>query len=292
MTQKIKVILLEFEQPSELTWDEILIFAEDWNSKKETKLSNKNASELSAYFENEDDKELKELETILEQKHEEKKWNWARRITKKQTKKDLEGQDFIQIIGDGYADEFLMNESNALSPMERCESCGTIHSHLRPQKKALQVNETFLDKNGYPNDQYKPRGLDIINIEHGALLVSKKAVELITEDKKFYGYRFLDVINQKGKVSDRLYQLVAEKVILLPDNLPSEDAICPTCGTVLKTLSEGFNIRKERLEGASFFSRVPSGVSSIYISNSLYHLLKSENIRGLTPVQGAASIND
>ena len=292
MDPKNEILLLQFEQPDQSVWDEILSFVEKWNRTKENKFINDEPFELAIYFSEKDHKELKELENILEQKHEERQWAWIKTITNDPTKEEIEGHDYIQIIGDGYPDEFLLNELDALSPMESCETCGTIHSHLRTQKKALQVNETFLNKNGYPNDNYTPKGLDIINMPHGALLVSKKVVEIIKDNKKLYGCTFLDVLNQNGKVSDRLFQLVADKVILLPDNLPAEGSICPTCGTVLSTLIRGFIIRKERLGGADFFSRSSSGISSTYISNTLYHIFKSENIRGLTPVQGADLIND
>lgn len=81
------------------------------------------------------------------------------------------------------------------------------------------------------------------------------------------------------------------KIILRPDNLSDEDAICRTCGAVLKNLAKTFAVKKSRLGKSSFFSRNPSGISSMYMSNALYHFLKSENVRGLTPVQGADVIS-
>lgn len=291
MDPKNEILLLQFEQPDKSIWEEILGFAEKWNQTKENKFVNDEPSELAIYFSDEDHKELKELCDILEKKYTEHQWEWIKTITNDPTKEEIEAHDYIQIIGDGYPDEFFLNESDALSKMKPCETCGTIHPHLRIQKKPLQVNEKFLIKSGQPNDKYNPKGLDIINMPHGALLVSKIVTELIKGDKKLYGYTFLDVINQEGKVSDILFQLVTDKIILLPDNLLSEDAICPTCGTVLSTVTRGFVIRKERLGGSSFFSRSSSGTSAIYISNSVYNFLKSNNIRGLTPVQGADLLN-
>jgi hypothetical protein len=292
MDPKFEMLLLQFDQPDKSVWDEILSFAENWNRTKENKFINDEPSELAIYFFEEDDKELKELENILEQKHEERQWAWIKTITNDPTKEEIEAHDYIQIIGDGYPDEFFLNESDALSPMIPCKTCGTMHSHLRVQKKPVQVNEVFLNKKGEPNDKYTPRGLDIINLSHGALLVSKKVVELVKKNSNFHGCTFFDVIDQKGKISDRLCQLKADKVILLPDNLTEVGAICPTCGTVLSTMTRMFVVKESRLGKSSFFSRIPSGLSSIYISNPLYHLFKLENIRGLTPVQGAALIFD
>lgn len=292
MDQKFEILLLQFEQPDKSVWDEILSFAEKWNQTRANKFINDEPSELAIYFSEEDNKELKALENILEQKHEERQWAWIKTITNDPTKEEIEAHDYIQIIGDGYPDEFFLNESDALSPMIPCKTCGTVHSHLRVQKRAVQVNEAFLNKRGEPNDEYTPRGLDIINLSHGALLVSKKVVELVKNYNKLHGCTFLDVINQKGKISDRVFQLKADKVILLPDNLTEEGAICPTCGTVLSTMTGIFAVKESRLEKSSFFSRIPSGLSGIYISNPLYRLFNARNVRGLTPVQGARLIFD
>lgn len=287
-----EILMLQFEQPDKAVWEAISHFAEKWNRTKENKFVKDESAELAIYFADENHYELKELENILEQKHREAGWAWIKTIPNDPTKEAIEGHDYIQIIGDGYPDEFLLNELDALSPELPCETCGTIHTHLRKQKKALQINEAFLTGNGKPNDNYTPKGLDIINVQHGALLVSKKIVQLIQNNKKWIGCTFLDVYNQHGKVSQKLFQLVADKVILLPDNLMEQGSICATCGTVISALTQGFRIKMERLGDAVFFSRIPSGISLIYISNALYHHLKSENSRGLTPVQGADLIND
>lgn len=291
MAPKFEMLLLQFEQPDKSVWDEILSFAENWNRTKENKFINDEPSELAIYFSEEDDKELKELENILEQKHEKRQWVWVKTITNDPTKEEIEAHDYIQIIGDGYPDEFFLNESDALSSSLPCKTCGTIDPHLRTQKKALQVDETFLTKKGEPNDQYTPNGLDIINMPHGALLVTKRVVELINSNKKLSGYKFLDVLNKQGKISEKLFQLTTDKIILVPDNLTVEGAYCPTCGTVLSTMTRGFVVKKGRLGKSSFFARHPSGISSIYLSKSLYQILESENIRGLTPVQGADVIS-
>lgn len=293
MNSKFEILLLQFDQPDELVWDEILSFAEQWNRTKENKFINDVPFELVIYFSAEDHKELKELEGILKQKQEEHEWAWIKTRTNNPTKEEIEAHDYIQIIGDGYSDEFLLNELDALPPPAPCQTCGTTHPHLRTQTKALKVNETFLGKkNIYPNYRYTPPGVDLVNMPHGALLVSDKVEQLLKGSGNPKGYALLDVVNQNGKVSDKLFQLVADKIILLPDNLTEEGAICPTCGTVLGALTGEFLIRKKRLGEASFFSRMPSGLSSIYVSNPLYHFLKSENVRGLTPVQGANLIDD
>lgn len=287
MNPKLEILLLQFEQPDESTWSEILSFAEKWNQKKENKFINDEPSEMVIYFSDENHKELKELENILDKNHEEHEWEWTKTITNDQTKEEIEACDYVQIIGDGYPDEFFLNESKALSPEFPCETCGTEDPHLRIQEKALQVDEAFLTRKGSPNDHYTPKGLDIINMPHGALLVSKRVAELIKGNKKFQGCTFLDVIDKQGKVSEKLFQLTTDKIILVPDNLSEEGAVCPTCGTVLSTMTRDFAIKKDRLGGSSFFSRIPSGISSIYVSKAMYNLFKSENVRGLSPVQGA-----
>ena len=291
MNAKLEILLLQCDQPKETLWIEIQSFSDKWNQEKENKFVKDQQFELTIYFEDENDKELKELESILEQKHKERKWEWIKTITNNPTKEEIEDHDFIQILGDGYSDKFFLNESSALSPTLPCKTCGTIDPHLRTQKKSLQVDEAFLNKKSEPNDQYTPNGLDLINLPHGALLVTKKVMDLITSDNKLSGYKFLDVLNKQGKVSDKLFQLTTDKIILVPDNLTEEGAYCPTCGTVLSTMTRGFAIKKQRLANSSFFSRNPTGMSSIYVSKSLYQILKSENTRGLTPVQGADLLN-
>ena len=293
MNEKFKIFMLQFEQPDESVWKDILSFSAKWNRTKENEFINTVPFELVIYFSNEEDKEIKELENVLVEMREKQGWVWDKaKVNYYPTKEEKEKRDFIEIIGDGYPDEFLMNESAALSSAKPCEKCGTVDEDLSVQKKAFQINETYLDKKKiYPNNRFNPPGLDIVNMPNGALLVSKRVVELIKSNKKFHGARFLDVINNEGKISDRLFELVADKIILIPDNLPEEGAICPVCGTELIELSGQFGVRKNRLEGNSFFSRRPSGTASMYISNELYHFLKSENVRGLTPVQGADLIS-
>lgn len=292
MASKFEILLLQFEQPDETAWNEILRFTGKWNQTKENKFISDASFKRAIYFSDAEHHELNELEKILDQKHKEQGWEWVKTIPSDPATEEIEACDFIQIIGDGYADEFFLNESDALSPIMPCQTCGTVHSHLRVQKKLVQVNEAFLNKKGVPNDEYTPRGLDLINLSHGALLVSKRVVELVKENKKFHGCTFLDVMDQKGKLSDTLFQLKADKVVLLPDNLTEEGAFCPTCGTVLSAMTGIFAVKKSRLGKSSCFSRIPSGLSGMYISNPLYHLFKSENIRGLFPVQGARLILD
>jgi hypothetical protein len=293
MDSKVEILLLKFEQTDEAIWDAILCFTVKWNRTKENKFISDEQAEVVICFSKEDHKEMQELENILEKKQEESEWVWIKTITGDPTKEEIEAHDYIQVIGDGYPDEFFLNESKVLSPVKPCENCGTVHPHLMLQKGALQVNEVFLDQQKiYPNSKYFPLGVDIVNMSHGALLVSKKVEQLLKGIKGLKGYNLLDVFDQHENVSDRLYQLVAIKVILLPDNLNSEGTICPVCGTVLSTMTNIFTIKKSRLGGSNFFSRSSSGISSIYVSKSLYEIFKSENIRSLTPVQGANLIND
>lgn len=292
MAPKFEINLRQFEQPEESVWGEIMAFVEKWNQTKENKFIKDVPFQLAIYFSEETDNEMQELESILEQKHKEREWVWAKIFIKDLSAEAVEAFDYIQFSGDGYPDEFLLNEPDALSPVEPCETCGIVHPHLAIQKKPFQVNETYLDrKKAEPNNKYSPPGLDIVNMPNGALLVSKRVAELIKKDKSVHGYKFLDVIAQKGETSERLFQLAVDKIILRPDNLSDEDAICRTCGAVLKNLAKTFAVKKSRLGKSSFFSRNPSGISSMYMSNSLYHFLKSENVRGLTPVQGADVIS-
>ena len=261
MDAKWKILLLQFEQPDQSIWGDALSFAEEWNETRENKFINTLPFERVIYFSDEDDKDLKELENILEQKRKENGWIWTKsKVHHYPTRNEKERCDFIEITGDGYPEEFLLNESDALSSVIPCEECGTVDSDLRVQKQALQIDETFLDKRKtYPNYKYTPSGVDLVNMPHGALLVSKRVTGLVSGNNKFYGCTFLQVINQKGKISERFFELATNKIILLPDNLTDEGAICPVCGSELLVLTNEFSIKKDRLEGSSFFFQTALG---------------------------------
>lgn len=292
MDRKIEILLLKFEQAKKSTWDEIRSFADEWNQTNEINFNNNDPSEIAIYFPNKDHEELKKLEKILDHRHEKHGWEWIKTVTNDPTTAEIKDNDFVQIIGDGYPDAFFLNESEALNQRMTCEKCGTAHPYLREQEEALQVDENFLDhKNIQPNSSYSPQGLDLINMPHGGLLVSEIVRNKLKSMKDLHGYTLLDVLDQHGNISVRLFQLTVDKVILVPDNA-ADGAFCPACGTVLSTMTEGFAIKKNRLRESSFFSRSSSGISSIYISKALYQVFQSENIRGLTPVQGADLINN
>lgn len=291
-----EIILLKYEQPAESAWNEILRFADAWNQTKEiqfisTEMS-KQIFELNVYFPNEDHPELKELEDILRQKSSEFRWKWLRTDRKYYpTRAEIEARDYILIIGDGYPDDFFMNESAALSVMKSCKTCGTKDPDLTVQKQAPQIDEAFLDTENETNDRYESKGLDIINLQHGALLVSSRFMKVI-KDNKIQGCTFLDVFNRAGNRSDRLFQLAADPVILLSDDPQEEGAICATCGEMLRPTTTDLVVRRDRLSGSSFFSTSPARIYDIYVSKQVYQLLKAANIRGLTPMEGADLLSD
>ncbi len=286
MRSKSEFILLEFEQPDEAVWEGILNFAREWNATHDSHFITEEESELSIHFPDKEHPELKALVAILTKKHEENGWIWMETTTNNYTKEQIESHDYIQIIGDGYPDDFLLNESVALSAEGVCKKCGTVHPHLRVQRTTLQVDESFLSKDIDPNDQYLPPGIDLINMPHGALLISAKLKTTLSKDESVQGYSLLDVKNQRGDVSEKLFQLKANKVILVPVDLSEKGAICPACGTVLSTLTGTFTVTADQLGRSSFFARIDSGLSSIYISQYLYKKLQSAGTRGVTPVQG------
>lgn len=291
-----EIIFLKYEQPKESAWNEILSFSEQWNQTKKNKFISiemfNQIIELNVFFPSEDHPELKELENILSQKNSERRWKWTRTTRAYHpTREETEDRDYVLIIGDGYSDDFFMNETIALSAMKNCKTCGTKDPDLTVQKKAPQIDEAFLDMENETNDRYVPKGLDIINLQHGALLVSKKFVKVI-KDNKIQGCTFLDVFNQAGNVSDRLFQLAADPVILLSDDPQEEGAICATCGEMLRPTTTDLVVRRDRLSGSSFFSMSPARIYDIYVSKQVYQLLKAANIRGLTPMEGADLLSD
>ncbi|NJM14545.1 MAG: hypothetical protein HC896_03425 [Bacteroidales bacterium] len=211
-------------------------------------------------------------------------------MTYNPTREEIESHDYIQIIGDGYPDAFLLNGPQALSAIQPCASCGTVHPHLRAQQATLQVHEGYLAGSGPPNNRHAPPGLDLINIDHGALLVSHRVAALLLSDKSITGFMLHDVLDQNGNVSANLYQLAVKTVIVQPDNMAVQGEVCETCGSVLSTFTRPFAIAKERMRETDFFSRNPSGISNIYVSKRVYILLKSNKIRALTLRRGNANL--
>ena len=286
MQAKLEYLLLEFDQPNEIVWADMKLFAEEWNLSHENKFLMDESTELAIYFHSEKDKEIDLLETIFREKERSENWVWIKTIPYDPTVEEIESHDFIQIIGDGYADAFSLNGTTAFDWDMTCNTCGTEHPHLITQKQSLQIDESFLSQLSAPNTKHEPPGLDMINIAGGGLLISNRIAKLLNSETNAEGYSLIQVMNEKGEVSDKVFQLRASNVILIPSNMKDEGDVCPACGTVLTTQLASFDIKKDWVKNDKIFSRASSGFSSFYVKRELFEVLKSEKARGLTVVHG------
>lgn len=284
MDEKLAYTFLQYSQPNAQVWDSINSFVSDWNQAQSVKFLTNQALEFSIYFLSDDLTLAKELDEILSQRAKVDGWIYYVSYPKNLTKEDIEEHAFIQIIGDGYPDNFILNINEVLEAIEPCTTCQTEHPHLRQQIGSFKVNETFLTRNTLPNIRHYPVGLDIINTPNGGLLISAKMARILGEHPELIGYSLLEVFNEKDQVSDKLFQLMTENIIL--EGEYNIGKICQTCGSVLQQLDTPFAILLKGNEKLQFFSRSPHGLSSIHVANHIYRLLKENQIRGLVPASG------
>ncbi|MEM7185447.1 MAG: hypothetical protein AAF466_02215 [Bacteroidota bacterium] len=290
MNEVLEIILLEFEQPSEQTWQEIGAFVKDWNTSHDHQFHTDQMGEFVIYFDNPDDPEIAMLRTSLEEKHRTDGWIHIASLAQDLSAADIESHDFIQIIGDGYPEEFILNMETAFDGNEQCLECGTQHPHLQIQLQSVQINEAYLDANNEVNARHEPKGLDVINLPNGGLLISTEVAGLLDQMGELPGYSLVQVFNERNEVSEKVYQLMVTPSVLIPANSEQQGAICPSCGTVLSTFTGVFGVSEAQLGGSRFFARHPSGMSSIYVAREVYNLWKSAQCRGLTPVQGVSMV--
>ena len=153
----------------------------------------------------------------------------------------------------------------------------------------LIVDESFLDRQIHPSPNYAPPGLDLVNLEGGALLVSFRVAELLAENG-VRGGELVPVISlETQKPSTRLSLLRADKAVLLPceEHAPiTPPGGCAGCGKIRGGLLGIFSVRDEWLGGDEVFSRQRSRLSAFNVSNRVYALMKAAKVRGLLPAFG------
>jgi hypothetical protein len=156
----------------------------------------------------------------------------------------------------------------------------------------LIFDESVLDKKVEGHPDYDPPGLDLINLPNGAFLISVRVAELLSANN-VSGYELVNVLTKAtGQPSKRLFLLKTKKAILdaCEEHTPRDPgAICPVCGKVRIGVLGGFYVRDEWLNGDEIFSRNPSHLSVICVSNRLYRLLKSMGCKGMLPAYGVFS---
>lgn len=274
---------------TEETWGIVIEFSEIWNREHQSQFKQLKENELSLILpEGIIDGEIGVIDAELERLSTYDIF-WFKGIVDNRRPEDYEKADFIEIVGDAYPLEFIVNWNEAIGRPLQCTVCGKTPVYSQPIVAQLVVDESFLDRQIDPAPQYEPPGLDLIHLANGAMLVSNRVIRLF-EEERVKGYEKINVVSKDTrKPSQRVFLIRASKAILDPcvtHTSRNEGAICPKCGTIKGGILGYWHVRREWLAGAQIFSRNPLRYASLYIERKIYQLMKNENLKGLLPAYG------
>jgi hypothetical protein len=291
----IEYLFFDFRQPTPAAWEAVQAFAANWNKDHKSEFVTGETGEWGVVLKegilDEEYPVLKEAVDQLKIKNNAVSFLGAVDTRKPQ---DFEQAPFVAIVGNTYPSEFVVNEKDAIGNPEKCVHCKKIDPQSGPILETLIIDEAFLDTQVDPSSDYTPPGLDLVNLPNGALLVSKKIVQLL-ESRKVQGYELIPVISKAtNKPSERIFLIRANKAILQPCEIhtpTTEEGICPVCGRILGGVLGDYYVREEWIGPDQVFSRNRLKYASIYVSNELYHSLKKLGAKGLLPAFGIYKCN-
>ncbi len=286
----IEYLFFDHEQPHDEAWDAIDELSEEWNETKKNKFVNQEAGEISIILENGiQDAEYPLLSNLLENLKEKYNIVWFLGAVDNRIPEDYENAPYIRITGDAYPDKFIVNLSKVISSPKPCKGCHNIDIENVPVTGELIIDESYLDKQVISEPQFKPPGLDLINLPNGALLISIIIANLLKQ-LKISGYELIPVLSkQTKKHSDRIWLLKAGAAHTRPCSIhtpTTKDGICAICGKILGGILGDYYVREEWLSGDQIFARNSNLFSSIYVSHELYHAIKKMKAQGVTASYG------
>jgi hypothetical protein len=291
----IEYLFFDFQQPTPDAWEAVNAFASPWNMDHKSQFVKGETGEWGVILkEGILDEEYALLREAVDQLK--SKYNVVFFLGAVDTRKlpDFEQAPYVQIVGNTYPSGFVVNEKEAIGNPGRCSHCKRIDPQSGPILETLIIDESFLEAQVDPSADYTPPGLDLINLQNGALLVSKKIVQLL-ESMKVQGYELIPVASKAtNEASKRIFLIRANKAILKPCKIhtpTTEEGICPVCGRILGGVLGDYYVREEWLGSDQVFSRHPLKYASIYISNELYHAMKAVGAKGLLPAFGIYKCN-
>lgn len=286
----IEYLFIEEEQPAPAAWEAVIAFAAEWNGKHQSKFVKGEFGEWGVVLKGGIyDEEYPVLAEAIEKLKNDGQVIAFLGAVDTRRPEDFEKSPYVAIVGDAYPEGFVVNAKNAFGKKEKCPQCKRFEQQSGPMLETLIIDESFLDIQVDPSPDFSPPGLDLINLENGALLVSKKMIALF-ESCKVKGYELLPVIShQTGKPSERVFLIRANKAILQPCEVhtpATPEGICPVCGRILGGLLGYYYVREEWLGPDQVFSRNRQRYSAIYVSNELYQAMKSLGTKGMLPAFG------
>lgn len=289
----IEYLFLQREQPDEQTWQAIEQFGNDWNTSHQSQFANRWGNGLSVILaEGINDPELITLDEAIKTLKTTAGIKYVRGAVDNRNPEDFENAPWVQIVSDQYPAKTYENFNAAFTQPERCERCHTQLRTGKPTGTPLIFDEAVLDKKVEDSPDFDPPGPDLISLPNRAMLVSIRVVNLLSTNN-ITGYELLNVLSKATKQpSQRVFLLQTQKAIMdaCSEHTPRDPgAICPVCGNVRIGVLGNFYIREEWLEGAALFSRNPSHLSELCVSNRLYKILKESGCKGMLPSNGLFS---
>ncbi len=286
----IQFVFFEFEQESDDAWGAFEKFVTNWNKTEHNKFESEMQEEWFITFEKGlKDPEIPAFRKELQILNKETGLVWFVGIKDERTPEEFEKSPFIDILGDGYPEGFIVNESTAFGSPEKCQKCGNGGDTFRKILQPIIIDETHIGK--LISNVVKPSiwNPDMITLPNGGLLISKKVLKVFNA-QKVIGYELSEVISKHTMApSDKWFLIKTENAILHPSSehtLTTESGICSSCGRILGGLLTHYTIRKQWLKGAEIFSRHPYHYANICLTNRLYWILKDNNIQEMSPSYG------
>ncbi len=290
MKKKIEISFYNHCQPSTSCWQSINKFMKEWN------INNKPKFKLifgfwTILFEEKDQYKHQEfLDRIIElQKSYDVVYNSV--IHKEYDEDDFLNADFLNFCGvalnETERNQLISNIKDIFTTEKGCSQCGESLSRYREQTGDLIINEELCNGEAWKKEELEqsPKaGWDIVNIDQGGVIVSKKFVDILRQENA-QGYEVRDVISlQTGQISKKYYQLMASQAVLVPcleHTLFEGGTVCPGCGISLGSPRSEFFYENTKVEDLDFFSDDRRRTASIYISQRIYRALKDNKVEGL-----------
>lgn len=286
----LQYVFFEFEQLTDSAWLEFEKLVSTWNKTEYYKFESEQEGEWFITFENGiKDADLKKFQDTVQALNERTGLVWFVGIKDERRPEEFEKSPFIDVIGDGYPDGFIANESIAFGIPEKCPECGNGGDNFKKILQPLIIDETLIGKSSNEFGEATSWNPDLVTIPNGGLLISKKVL-MIFNKNKIKGYELFDVLSKQSmSPTEDLFLIRANKSILEPcseHTMITESGVCKTCGRILGGLLTHYSIRQQSLEGVQIFSRHPYRYARICITNGLYWLLKDSDIQGMLPSYG------
>lgn len=283
---------LQDDQEEEQAWPTIQQFADTWNANHKSRFTQPQENEFSVVLPGGiNDPELALLdEALLPLK--EAGIVYERAYVDDRKSSEFANAPWVQLNADRYPPNTYENLKEVFEQPAPCEHCGAPQDTGALTGTPLVVDESVLDKGVEGKPQYDPPGLDLMKLPNGAYLISSKVAGLLSASK-VSGYELIDVISKQTKQpSQRLFLLKTKKVILDACDIHTPrdpGAICPVCGNVKPGLLGYYHVREEWLHGDELFSRNPSHLSDLCVSNRLFNILKAAGCKRMLASNGLFS---